>query len=204
MIIAGAGGHAKELAGIAVELGIDHELFFYDDVSPDAPAKLLDRFPVLRTADEARLELARDNRVVLGVGGVGARKILAERFTSWGGQLTSLISPHAMISPIAVQLAEGLNVMTGAVITAEVKIGRGSLIHALASVHHDVVVGEFCEILPGARLLGKVRLGDSVSIGSGAVILPGVQIDSGAVVGAGAVVTKNVQRDQVVKGVPAR
>ncbi|MBK6732485.1 MAG: hypothetical protein IPG60_16525 [Bacteroidetes bacterium] len=34
-------------------------------------------------------------------------------------------------------------------------IGLGSLINTKTSIHHDVTIGNFCEISPNATLLGE-------------------------------------------------
>jgi sugar O-acyltransferase (sialic acid O-acetyltransferase NeuD family) len=209
MIIVGAGGHAKEMLGILSELGELRDggaagIFFYDDLSSAAPATLFDRFPVLRTPDDAKAALSNDPRFILGVGKPSARQFMEKKFSSWGGRLTSAISPHARIGEFGVSLGVGLNVMAGAVITQDIVIGRGSILHIHCSVHHDCRIGEFCEISPGARILGKVQIGDLSGIGAGAVLLPGIRIGYGVTVGAGAVVTKDIDDGLTVKGIPAR
>jgi len=73
-----------------------------------------------------------------------------------------------------------------------------------ARVHHDVEVGDYCTIAPGASVLGRVRLGVGVYVGANATIMPGIEIGDGAIVGAGAVVTKDVEAGKTVAGVPAR
>ncbi|MDP4151678.1 MAG: NeuD/PglB/VioB family sugar acetyltransferase [Bacteroidota bacterium] len=209
MIIVGAGGHAKEILGVLSELGElgdggSSAVFFYDDLSPSAPDSLFDRFSVLRTPDEAKAALSRDPRFILGIGKPSARQFMEKKYSSWGGRLTSVISPHARIGEFGVNLAPGVNVMTGAVITQDIVIGKGTILHIHCSVHHDCRIGEFCEISPGARILGKVLIGDLSRIGAGAVLLPGVRIGYGVTVGAGAVVTKDIDDGLTVKGIPAR
>ena len=204
MIIAGAGGHAKEILGIFSECNHGTEIFFYDDVSIDIPDNLFDRFIVLRSEKQARAVLQNDPRFVLGVGNPFARQKLANKFIAWGGQLTSIISPFARIGNHRVMLGDGINVMTGAVITQDIAIGTGSLVHVQSSIHHDSIIGEFCELLPGCHILGNVIVGDHVSIGSGAIVLPKIKIGNNVVIGAGAVVTKNIPDGSKVKGVPAR
>ena len=203
MIIVGAGGHAKEIAGVLAENGTVGSIFFYDDVTANLPDKLFG-FRILKNEQEAKDVFATDPRFGLGVGGMQVRYDLAKRFTSWGGKLTSIISEKASISPFNVFLGEGANVMTGAVITSESHVGVGTLIHSLASLHHDTVIGDYCEISPGAHILGWVTVGDFSMVGSGAVILPRVKIGRNVIIGAGAVVTKDVPDGRSVKGVPAR
>ena len=93
--------------------------------------------------------------------------------------------------------------MTGAVITQDIIIGRGTLVHINVTVHHDCRIGEYCELSPGCHILGKAQIGDGCSVGAGAVILPGMTIGGQATIGAGAVVTGNIADGATVKGIPA-
>jgi sugar O-acyltransferase (sialic acid O-acetyltransferase NeuD family) len=204
MLVIGAGGHAKEVAGVLRESAQWENLFFYDDVTENISPLVWDEFKVLRNVEEAREELKKDPRFVLGIGSPKFRHLLTLKFENLGGILTSAISPYARIGTHGVVLGAGLNVMTNAVITEDISIGKGCLIHIQSSLHHDSVVGEFCELLPGCHVLGKVTIGNFTSIGSGAVILPKIKIGDNVVVGAGAVVTKNLPDGTKVKGVPAK
>jgi sugar O-acyltransferase (sialic acid O-acetyltransferase NeuD family) len=168
------------------------------------PARLFGKFTILRNEIEAKAQLEKDPRFILGIGNAQHRFQLAEKFISWGGILTTVIATTALIGNFNVQLGEGLNIMPYSVITEDVKIGNGTLVHIHASVHHDCVIGDYCEILPGSRILGNVIIGNYCTIGSGAVVLPKIKIGNRVVVGAGAVVTKNIPDCTTVKGVPAK
>lgn len=204
MIIVGAGGHAKELLGMISTQNSVSDIFFYDDVTKNLPLKLFNQFTILRNEEEAKLQLLTNPQFILGIGNPHVRFQLAEKFRSWGGKLISAISSHAWIGTFNVHLGEGLNIMPLAIITEEVSIGNGTLVHSHSSIHHDCTVGEYCEILPGSRILGNVTIGDYSSIGSGAVVLPKIKIGSRVRIGAGAVVTKDIGDGLTVKGVPAR
>lgn len=204
MIIVGAGGHAKEILGVLYSKGQTSSVFLYDDITEGLPPKLFDQFTILRNAADAKNQLQKDPAFILGVGNPFCRFQLAQTFLDLGGVLTSIISSNASIGSFNVQLGTGLNIMPYSIITEDVRIGKGTLVHFQACIHHDCVVGNYCELLPGSRLLGKVVVGDYCSIGSGAVVLPRVRIGNRVVVGAGAVVTKDIPDGATVKGVPAK
>lgn len=101
------------------------------------------------------------------------------------------------------QLAEGSQIMSGAVLQNRVQVGNNAVINTRASIDHDCIIGPHAFVSPGAILCGNVAIEESAFVGAGAIVLPGVQIGPGAVVGAGAVVTKNVSPGWVVVGNPA-
>jgi sugar O-acyltransferase (sialic acid O-acetyltransferase NeuD family) len=205
MIIVGAKGFAKELLEVAHQLGRTDNLVFFDNISSDLPNKLYGQFPILRSEAEVKAYFqVNGNSFALGIGGPQKRKKMSALFESWGGELTTLISSKASIGNFNTIIESGANIMTGVVLTNDVKIGKGVLINLNCTIGHDTSIGDFSELSPGVHVSGNVKIGTNCYIGTGAVILPGISIGSNATVGAGAVVTKDVEDGQTVKGIPAR
>ncbi len=204
MLIAGAGGHAIELLEVLRSNRYEQEISFFDDVNPPASGMLYDYFKVIGSAEEAKAYFKTSPHFCIGVGNPKVRKFIEEKMTALGGKLVSVISNDALIGGHDVVLENGLNIMQAATITCSTKIGKGSLIHINASVHHNTVIGEYCELSPGCRILGGVLIGSFVSIGSNAVVMRNIKIGDGAIVGAGAVVTKDIPAGITVVGVPAK
>jgi sugar O-acyltransferase (sialic acid O-acetyltransferase NeuD family) len=202
MLIAGAGGHARELL-FEWQQTSQESVSFFDDTK-NAKDFLYDQFNIIHSTNAAADLFKTDKRFILGIGKPALRAALCEKLEKAGGELTSLISRSALTGTRGIKLGEGLNIMSGAVLTADIQIGKGTLIHIHVSIHHDCHVGEFCELSPGCRLLGGVQVGSFVSIGTGAVILPGIKIGNHAIIGAGSVVTKNVGPGLRVIGNPAK
>jgi sugar O-acyltransferase (sialic acid O-acetyltransferase NeuD family) len=204
MLIAGAGGHAKEVLGIFSELNQDQDIIFFDDYPTNTDISVFNKFTIVKTEQAVRNIFFDNNKFVIGVGSPKLRERIVIKLQNYGGQLCSIISPKANIGQYFNDLNNGLNILTNATITQNVTIGEGCLIHINVTIHHDCVIGKYCEISPSCNILGKVRIGDYCSIGAGAVILPDVEIGNNVIVGAGAVVTKNIGDNQTIKGIPAR
>ncbi|NBU47296.1 MAG: acetyltransferase [Flavobacteriales bacterium] len=205
MIIIGAKGFAKELLEVCHQLGRTENLVFFDNVSTDLPEQLFGQFPILRTAEDVKQYFqTKTNAFALGLGKPILRNKMAALFTSWGGELTSLISPKANIGSFGVEIGKGATILSQATITSSVKIGVGLLMYPNSIVTHDCQLGDFVELSPGATILGNCQIGDNVQIGANATILPNLSVGQKSVIGAGSVVTKNIEGNIVVKGVPAK
>jgi UDP-perosamine 4-acetyltransferase len=140
-----------------------------------------------------------------GLGANPTTRIRTEIFTQrkrLGFTFLTLLHPVAILGRDS-SLAEGCQIMAGAVIQCCVRIDVNAVINTRASVDHDCHIGAHAFISPGATICGEVRVHDEVFIGASAVLLPGVEIGRGAIVGAGAVVTRSVAEGLVVAGNPA-
>src|SRR5690606_7775162 len=95
-------------------------------------------------------------------------------------------------------------IMPFASILNDVVFGNGILVNSYASVHHDSKIGDFSELSPGCRILGRCKIGAMCVIGANAIILPDIEIADNVIVGAGAIVTKHIKEPGVYVGNPAR
>ena len=204
MLVAGAKGHAKDIVSALYELQLTDGLIFFDNFSMEEPRLLLDKFPIIESMEEAICEFKRDSRFLLGVGNPLVRHKLSMEFSGIGGQLTSVVSPNAVVGVYEVKLGRGVDILAGSIITNDVCIGEGTLINVKSSVHHDCRIGKFCEIGPGTCITGGSILGDFTSVGANSTILPKVKIGSNVTIGSGAVVTADVPDNSVVVGIPGK
>lgn len=204
MIIIGAKGFAKEVLEIFHQKNELNKIAFYDNVSMDVPNKLYNTFPVLKNEKEVVDHFENyGNGFVLGVGNPFIRYQLCDKFILLGGNLTSVISPFARIGHYNNVIGEGVNIMTGVIITNDVYIGKCTLINLNVTIGHDVVIDKYVEISPGVNISGNCRIGSFTNIGTNSIILPKVKIGSNVIVAAGSVVTKDIPDNQMVAGVPA-
>ncbi|OAD20605.1 hexapeptide transferase family protein, partial [Candidatus Thiomargarita nelsonii] len=122
---------------------------------------------------------------------------LSEKVTDIGGRLCSIISNQALVGEYGNIIGNGVCILSHATITCDVYLGDGTLINKAAIISHDAKVGRYCDISPGAKILGRTAIGDCTAIGTNAVLLPDVKVGSNCEVGAGAVVTKDVPPNTV-------
>lgn len=201
MIIAGAGGFAKELYSELKRDIPDSEIYFFDDISVLEQTTLFDT-NILRSFEEVSLKLVQ--KFVLGTGRPELRAELFSKFCSKNYLPFSFVSQKATIGQYEISIDEGCTIMAGCILTTNISIGKGSLINIDCTIGHDVIIGEFCELCPGVHISGNCTIEDHVFIGTGAVVLPGITIGKGAKIGAGAVVSKNVPPNVTAIGIPAK
>jgi sugar O-acyltransferase (sialic acid O-acetyltransferase NeuD family) len=205
MLLIGAKGFAKELLDVFIDLNIHEKLCFYDDVNYCDDQLIFGEYPLLSSLEKAKhLFNNVDNSFYLGLGKPLLREKMVGKFEFIGGELKSIISPFAKISPNGVIIGNGATILHHCTIASCVRIGKAPLIYHNVQITHDCVIGDYVELSPGAVILGGAKLGNYVHIGANATILPNIKIGNNVTVGAGAVVTKDIEDDCIVVGVPAK
>jgi len=208
LIILCAGGHARVLIDVLHRTG--RKVAALLDKDPALHGTALDGVPVV--GDESWLQTQPPETVTLvnglgnhakvGKSGLSRRRDLFVDFRSRGYTFERVISPDAIISNVA-ELAEGAQVLTGAIVHPGSIIGDNAIINTGAQIDHDCRIGVHSHIAPGAVLCGSVTVGAMCHIGAGAVVIEGVTIGDGAVIGAGSIVVAHVEPRATILGKPA-
>lgn len=201
MIIAGSGGHGLEVLETLLKNGFSKNDITFFDQKHEKNGHLISGIQVITNVEEVKNLFRKSNHFCLAVGNPTFRENLFNVLEQSGGAFQSIISHSAFISHSAIGQFDA---MPFSFIGPETKIGKGVLINTRAHIHHECKVGDFCDIGPGAMLLGNSQTGKRCRIGAGAVLLPGVIIGDDVTVGAGSVVTKDWSKNSKVVGVPAK
>ena len=138
--------------------------------------------------------------VILGLGDVGLRRKLIEKYSN-KYKFADLL--YGFRSHLAIT-GRGLVMCPQSMITANATIGDFCLLNNQSCVTHDCVLGTNCVLSPGVLLGGGVMVGDNVFFGLGAIVLPNILICSDTIIGAGCVVTKSITTPGTYVGSPAR
>jgi len=203
IVVLGAGGHARVLIDAlrgraAVIQGIA-------EADRSKHGQTLLGIPII--GDEEVLAFAQDSvRLVNGVGTVRVsllRRQLHDSFRSKGYRFAAVVHASAIVAPDVV-LAEGAQIMAGAVLQTGCRIGENAIINTRATVDHDCVIGKHVHVSPGATLCGNVTVGEGSHVGAGATVIQGIRIGRDSMVAAGAVVIRDIPDNVTVAGVPAK
>ena len=128
---------------------------------------------------------------------------LHEKLIDQGFSSITIIHPEAIISADC-EIGMGSQVMAGAVIMPEVRIGKQCIINTKASIDHECMIDDGCEVAPGATLCGCVTMHRNSWVCAGATVLPKISIGENSIVGSGSVVINDIEDNRTVVGVPAK
>lgn len=206
MVVLGAGGFAHELIDSLVEGNkyTEANLFFFDEINTSNDS--LYGFKVLHSIEEVKQVFKNiSNEFCLGVGSPKSRYDLYKKFEGLGGEATTIIANNSDIGQFDVTIGKGSSIMSNTVISNTAFIEKGTLINTHVIVGHNVKIGMFSDIAPGAKLTGYCQVGKYVTIGTSAVILPKVKIGDNSFIGAGSIVSNDVPKNSMVVGIlPSR
>lgn len=201
IVVLGTGGHATVVGDILLLLG--YEIYACVGSSPPN-SKVFDNCLYIPT-DENLVSILPNDEVWL-VNGLGLlpstkhiRSKVIEFYETQGYEFISVISPTALISPFS-NVEQGAQILDRAVVHAETRVGKHTIVNTAAIVEHHCVIGCSVHIAPNSTVCGGVKVGDFCHVGAGSVVIQGVEIGSNSLVGAGAVLTKSIGENSKVYG----
>ncbi|UPG64506.1 acetyltransferase [Metabacillus endolithicus] len=202
IVIIGQGGHSKVINDI-ISLSNEHEIIGYlDDKYEDFSITNKGIRGPISAAFKA-IEYNKKINFVIGIGNNKKRKEIFEYLELPLELFATLIHQSAIISP-NVKIGKGTVIMANTIINSDAYIGHHSIINSGSIIEHDNRIGDFVHVSPNATLTGNVKIDKGVHIGAGTTIIPGIQVGESTIIGAGATVTKNIPANCIAVGVPAK
>jgi len=200
MCILGAGGFARETLNIFIDSGRETDVVCFFEENCRKTGQLLNGKVVRDISTIINLDY-NDVFLVAAIGST-KRKRLIRKLENDGFTFDTIIHPNVVRSRW-VDIGAGSIFAAGVIMTCQIHIGQHVIANLGAHIGHDVVIGSFTTISPGAELMGFAQLGEQVYVGTNATVIERVKVGNGAVIAAGAVVTKDVPEMALVAGVPA-
>lgn len=204
LVLVAASGLARE---VLAALEDDPAGFSVRGVLDDAP-NLQDTHvggvPVLGTLEDAAAH--PDAHFLVCVGRGSGRAAVVERLAALGvgdGRWATFVHPLASV-PTSCRVGVGSILLAGAVLTADVRLGRHVVVMPRVTLTHDDAVADFATLCAGVSLGGHVRVGRAAYLGMSSSVREHTRIGDRSVLGMGAVLLADLPDDQTWVGVPAR
>ncbi len=194
--IVGAGGFGKEVKSILNLTEYSFAGFIDDKARGEDVLGSVDHF----------INAIHQNSEAISIA-IGSSRVRSQVHSRLPAQayFPNIVHPSVILQQKeSISMGRGCFLAAKSVFTCDITIGNFALINLNCTIGHDVIMGDFCSLMPAVNLSGNVKLGHGVFIGTGATILQGVTIGDGAIIGAGAVVTHDVPPGQTAVGIPAR
>jgi len=205
LIIYGAGGFAREVAQLAVDLKADGEPlnligFLSDD--QEAHGTEVGGLPVLGDASYLDRHAGRFD-VALGVGAPAVKRRFATRVASNALGFPALVHPTVVLSNRVV-MGRGVIICAMSILTVDIEVGDFATVNLACTIGHDAVLAAYMTLAPGVNISGNVVVGAGCDVGTGAKVIQGRRLGEWCIVGAGAVVNADLPDNCTAVGVPAR
>lgn len=204
LLIIGARGFGREVYNYAVEsigYGTEFDVKGFLDGKSDALEGYADYPAILSSVEDYAIQ--PDDVFVCALGEVKWKKYYAEIILQKGGEFINLIHKSAVVSK-NVKMGKGCLILADARIQCDVKMGSYVTVQPRAVVGHDVVIEDWCMINAFADCGGASYLEEGATLHTHSFIIPKKRVGAYAVVGACSFATRNVKPNTVVLGVPAK
>lgn len=205
LYIIGAGGFGREVSWLVERInGISQEWVikgFLDD-KEEIWGESHDGYPVLGGCKY--LKGRKEAWVVCAVGSSRIRRQIIERLNDYENiQYATLVDPDATIGKNC-SIAEGSILCAGSIVTADIKIGKHTIVNLDCTIGHDTELEDFVTVYPGAHISGCCKVGECSELGTGMQIIQGKHIGTESIIGAGAVVIRDIPGRSTAVGNPAK
>ncbi len=203
LLLVAASGLAREVLA-AVRTHGTHDVVGFLDDSAELEGSSVAGLPVLGPV--AAVADHPDAEILVCAGRGAARSAIVDRLGALGvgrGRFATFVHPGVEV-PGGCEVGAGTVLLSGVVLTADVRIGEHVVAMPQVTFTHDDVVEDFATLAAGVSLGGSVRIGRAAYLGMSSCVRERLSIGAGATVGMGAVVLDEVPSGETWAGVPAR
>ncbi len=204
IVIVGAGGFGREVLEIYKEqnkIQREWDILGFLDEKNAMWEKSINNYPVLGGFDW--FDNKKDVGCVIAIGDPKTRMRIAQLLEKKGVQFYNAIHPSVIISDF-VSMGMDVIICAGSIISVNSVIKNHVIINLNCTIGHDVVLENFCSIMPGVSISGEDHLGEGVYVGTGAKFIQQINVGEWTLIGAGATVLNDVPKNVTAFGMPAK
>ncbi len=204
LLIVGAGGFGREVHEMLWDVFAPDEYQFKGFLASDNQTlKAAGLVDVEFLGDPTEYSPAPDDRFLMAVGYMDARRSLYESITSRGGQFASFVHPKSLIASTA-KIGNGAVIYPFAIVSNASVLDECIHLNYFASIGHDCKLGKYCLMAPYATLNGFVTLDSEVYVSTHGTVAPGKSVGYQSKVSANSAAMQDVPDGAIVFGVPGR
>ncbi|WP_314347418.1 acetyltransferase [Fusobacterium massiliense] len=118
-------------------------------------------------------------------------------------EIINIIDKSAIVSK-NIRIGKGIFIGKLAIVNSDVTLGNNIIINTKALLEHGTSVGDNSNVSTNTAVNGDTKIGKGCFIGSSSVLNGQLIIGDGAIIGSGTVVIRDVNENTTVVGVPGR
>lgn len=203
VVIIGAGGFGREIRQLLFDCLDSHQYRFKGFLGKDMGVAEDPTVAKQMLGDPQTYKPAAQDRFVLAIGNMAARRQTTESLLTRGARFIKLIHPSALVADSA-QLGQGIILYPFSVVSNEAKLSDFTKLNYYASAGHNAEFGKYCLLAPYATVNGYSVLEDDVYLSTHSTVAPVVRVGARSKVSANSAVMNDVPPDTFVFGVPGR
>jgi len=201
--IVGKGGFGREVRFLIDEINkskLEWDFIGYFDDDTVVPT---DGYPLLGSLSDLN-NWTEKICVVFAIGSSFIREKIYKDLNNSNLTFPNLIHPKVQLDDTRVYFGIGNIICGGSILTTNISIGNFMILNLVCTIGHDVIIGDFCSVMPGVNISGGIEIGNNCFIGTGAKLINDKIIGNNVIVGAGAVIIKDVPNNAVIVGNPGK
>lgn len=203
--IFGAGGQGREVLQLLRQINQVNKQWecigWFDDGLEKG--SLIQGLPVLGGVNELN-NWKQPLAVAITVAWPATKRKICQLLQNPSLSFPSLIHPDVSFDDDEVNIGQGCIITQGCRFTVNIQLGEFVLLNLACILTHDVIIGDYCSVMPSVNLSGAVTLEEAVYIGTGTQIIQLLTIGKDSIIGAGSVVINDIPSGCTAVGVPAR
>ncbi len=203
LIIVGAGGFGRELLEMLADVFPVERFHFKGFLARDASDLRSHGIEADVLGDPEDYQPTSNDRFLLAIGDIDARRRTVESIQSRGGQFVSFVHPLARVAATAT-IGPGAVIYPFAVVSNQSSLADYVHLNYYASVGHDCRVGRYCLLAPYGTLNGCVTLEDEVYISTHGTVAPGRTMHYRSKLSANSACMRDAAANSLVFGVPGK